>query len=423
MTGTKLLNTLFKISLILLLGWQIGACTETKSTNGAEAFEKIPEGESAQIARITELTSRLQDQRIVLPEQLGQLLRGVHPKSHGCVNAEFVINSNIAKEYQVGLFAKPGKKYRAQIRFSNASVKVAHDLEDGNNGSRGMAVKVYDVDGEFLDLDKGRKNQDFLMINTPEFAFADVRGYAFLTETLHASEHGNDASKLLGLVVILAEVNQTPPPFPEPSAEDLEKLRGIVASQGGQLPPGFSLEDLNDLTTTMNIVITKIQQLTVRNPMQVQYFGAAPFLFGHGKVMKFSAAPTETTEQPAFASDPGENYLRDAVTETMRANREISFDFKIQVRDKTDDFGTDQVLIESASTTWDTAQQKEIDAYVDVAKITIPAPQAVDTESAIAECENLVFTPWHSLKAHQPVGGINRLRRSVYLNSAGHRGN
>lgn len=417
------MNTLIKILLILLLGWQIGACTNTNPTSRAEAFEKIPEGESAQITRIAELTTKLQDQRIVLPEQLGQLLRGVHPKSHGCVNADFVINSDIAEEYQVGLFAMPGKKYKAQIRFSNASVKVAHDLEGGKNGSRGMAVKVYDVAGEFLDLDDGKKNQDFLMINTPEFAFADVRGYGFLTETLRASEHGNDASRLFGLVVMLAEVNQTPPPFPEPSAQDLEKLRGIVASQGVQLPPNFSLEDLKDLTTTMNIVITKIQQLMVRNPMHVQYFGAAPFLFGPDRVMKFSAAPTELANQPAFASPPGENYLRDAVTETMRANREFSFDFKIQVRDKTDDFGTDQVLIENASTTWDTAAQKEIEAYVDVARITIPAPQAVDTESAITECENLAFTPWHSLKAHQPVGGINRLRRSVYLNSAGHRSN
>jgi hypothetical protein len=421
MTGSNLLNTLFKISALLLGGVLIGACTKMEPKSEVETFEVIPAGESAQIARITELTTKLQDQRTDLPEQLGKLLRGVHPKSHGCVNASFVINPDIAQEYQVGLFSNPGKRYKAQIRFSNASVKLAHDLEDGKNGSRGMAIKIYDVAGEFLGPDKGRQNQDFLMINTPEFAFADTRGYGFLTETLHASAHGNDASKLLGIVVILAQVNQTPPPFPEPEQEDLEKLKSVLASQNSQLPEGFTLEDLKDLTATMNIVVTKIQRLTVRNPLQVQYFGAAPFLFGTDKVMKFSAAPEELKEQPDFATPPGENYLREALSETMQTNQEILFNFKIQVRDKEDDFGEDQELIENASTTWDTPARKEVDAYVNVARITIPAPQMVTTESARTECENLAFTPWHSLKAHQPVGGINRLRRSVYLNSAHHR--
>ena len=27
--------------------------------------------------------------------------------------------------------------------------------------------------------------------------------------------------------------------------------------------------------------------------------------------------------------------------------------------------------------------------------------------------ENLSFTPWHTLPAHQPLGGINRVRRAV----------
>ena len=36
--------------------------------------------------------------------------------------------------------------------------------------------------------------------------------------------------------------------------------------------------------------------------------------------------------------------------------------------------------------------------------------------------EELVFNPWQSLAAHQPLGGINRLRKPVYLSSAEHRG-
>lgn len=422
MSGKKWFTSLSRIAAVLLVSLLAVACVIKQQQSGAQNFEKIPPGESPQIARIAQQTTDLQDKRSVLPEQSGKLLRGVHPKSHGCVSADFIINPDIAKKYRVGLFAKPGKTFKAQIRFSNASVKLAHDMEDGKNGSRGMAIKVFDVPGKFLEKDQGRQNQDFLMINTPEFAFADVRGYAFLTDALQASEHGNNADQLLGLVLILAKINQTPPPFPPPTQEDLMKLGGFLASQNKKLPENFNLQDLKDLTQTLNIVVTKIQEETVRNPFQVQYFGAAPFLFGPNRVMKFSAAPVESPPQDDFASLPEENYLRQALAQTMQANRELVFDFKIQVRDKKADFGAQQELIESATMTWDTAGKSEREAYENVAKVIIRGPQQTTTEAAQAACENLAFTPWHSLVAHQPVGGINRLRRSVYYNSANHRG-
>ena len=29
-------------------------------------------------------------------------------------------------------------------------------------------------------------------------------------------------------------------------------------------------------------------------------------------------------------------------------------------------------------------------------------------------CENLSFTPWHTIPEHRPLGGINRVRKTVY---------
>ena len=114
----------------------------------------------------------------------------MHPKSHGCVKAEFVVNKEIDEKYQVGLFATPGKKFDAWIRYSNAAALVDDDLKIGprdnerKNGSRGMAIKILNVEGDFLSLDKGQQNQDFLMINTPKFAFPDVRNHLRLNEAL-----------------------------------------------------------------------------------------------------------------------------------------------------------------------------------------------------------------------------------------------
>jgi hypothetical protein len=55
-----------------------------------------------------------------------------------------------------------------------------------------------------------------------------------------------------------------------------------------------------------------------------------------------------------------------------------------------------------------------------VATIVIP-PQNFDAPLQNTECEHLVFTPWHGLVEHQPIGGINRLRRDVYIASSKHR--
>jgi hypothetical protein len=48
-----------------------------------------------------------------------------------------------------------------------------------------------------------------------------------------------------------------------------------------------------------------------------------------------------------------------------------------------------------------------------VATIRIPA-QDFTTEAMKDFAENLSCTPWHSLPEHRPLGGINRVRRTVY---------
>ena len=99
----------------------------------------------------------------------------------------------------------------------------------------------------------------------------------------------------------------------------------------------------------------------------------------------------------------------------MRQNEPVCFDFIIQVRGA----GERGLNIEDATTHWDA----ERFPFVNVARIVIPAPQKdINSKKAEAECEKLVFTPWHSLAAHQPLGGINRLRKAVYLASKDHRG-
>jgi catalase len=321
---------------------------------------------------------------------MGQKLRGVHPKPHGCVIADFQINKGISSLHRIGLFSRPGKNYKALIRFSNAAVRIAPDLDNNENGSRGMAIKVFDIDGEMLVYDKGANNQDFLMINTSAFAFPNVRSYQRLTNALVDSPSGSD------------------PRAAFQPAED------------------WTPEDLINLQKTAQ-VIKEIKAKTVRNPLEARYFAAAPSGFGKGHVMKFSAEPcggetiAEDFEDPS-AIKP--NYLRNALAARMQEGEDVCFDFKVQV------LGIDQVrkqrnihngkgdLIEDATRKWD----EDEFPFVSVAKITIEAPVSASRFDATQQdCESQAFNPWHSLAQHTPLGGINRLRRPVYIGSAANR--
>ena len=160
----------------------------------ATIFETIPPGEAEQIDATAAIMTMLQDKRRDNDEtQNRELLRGVHPKSHGCVKAKFTVNDELDKKYRVGLFARPGQTYDAWIRYSNAAALREDDLKAPDakpgmppnpreNGSRGMAIKILDVEGQLFSKDNGRQNQDFLMINTPEFAFSDVHNYLRLEQ-------------------------------------------------------------------------------------------------------------------------------------------------------------------------------------------------------------------------------------------------
>jgi hypothetical protein len=48
-----------------------------------------------------------------------------------------------------------------------------------------------------------------------------------------------------------------------------------------------------------------------------------------------------------------------------------------------------------------------------VATIVIPVQQ-FESEAQMRLAEQISYTPWHTLPAHEPLGGINRTRRVVY---------
>ncbi len=398
------------IAALMISAGGFGAGAE----EATETLESIPPGEAEQSREVSKLTTEAQTKRAEhVPEQHGQILRGVHPKSHGCVRATFMVDEHLDPTYQVGLFATPGRTYEAWLRYSNAAVLREDDLEADDpaqpdlrsNGSRGMAIKLLDVDGEILNQDQGHSNQDFLMINTPQFAFANVRDYLRLNRALMLSETA-DSGAAFFLPLKLKSEGQPLPKGSDPVFGDL-------------FLDFDEAVDLANTKRTLDVINKEIKTRTVRNPLEVQYFGAAPFGFGPDRAMKVSAAPCMPREQEPFATvvkgDPSPNYLQEALTATMLGNDEVCFDFMIQVRSGAD---LEVEHIENATTLW----PDEAENYQRVARIIIPVPQDPTAADVVEQCEAMAFSPWNALAAHQPLGGINRLRQPVYIESARHRG-
>ncbi len=178
-------------------------------------------------------------------------------------------------------------------------------------------------------------------------------------------------------------------------------------------PSGVSNEELQRIERSAKLA-KQIEQIPVANPLEVQYFSAAPFLFGSDRVMKFSVKPCAGVKPQVVPENPSQNYLREALIETMSLDEDVCFDFMVQVRGK----GEEGLNIENASTEWD--EQEFL--FIKVAKITIPASQKdIDSPAVIEHCERLTYFPWHSLVEHRPLGSTNRLRNAVYIASQAHR--
>jgi hypothetical protein len=59
------------------------------------------------------------------------------------------------------------------------------------------------------------------------------------------------------------------------------------------------------------------------------------------------------------------------------------------------------------------AWAEEVSPFLKVATIKIWR-QSFDSPEQMVNCDNLSFTPWHSLPEHRPLGSISRVRRLVY---------
>jgi hypothetical protein len=206
-------------------------------------------------------------------------LRDAHPKQHGLVRAQFVVEPGLPPEAQIGVFQEV-RSFPAWIRFSNMSDPPGVDI---NRDSRGIAIKLMEVAGEKL-LEKERQatTQDFVLMSTDYFVTKDIMEFARLVEALEG-----------GSFRLVVHFMTHPQLF-----RLFLKARQRFASL-----------------------------------FDVQYGSASPYLLGT-RAVKYAVRP-ETPTGAVIPTNASDNFLREEMVQRL-SDRQVRLNFLIQFQTDTD---------------------------------------------------------------------------------------
>ena len=292
--------------------------------------------------------------------------RPVHAKSHGVLVGTLDVYPHLAEPQAQGLFANPGS-YPVILRFSTNPGDL---LADSVSSPRGLAIKILNVPGEMLPSHAGQTTQDIVCVNAKVFGSPNAAGFLsqlkLLDKTLELPETVKQA-----VSTVARGTNAV--------------LRAVGVHSG-------SLDNLGHPYTHI---------------LGENFSTVAPVRYGD-YVAKLAIVPASENLKALTGKhiDAGEgfNSLEEAVREFFKTN---TGKWEIQAQLALD---LDVTPIEDASKQW----PEDRSPYLPVASVTVPPQESYSDRRQIFVDEQLSFTPWHALAAHQPLGGIMRSRRNAY---------
>lgn len=300
----------------------------------------------------------------------GHAVRSVHAKAHGILQGTLEVKDNLPPELAQGLFAHPGR-YTVFMRLSTNAGDI---LPDAISLPRGLAMKVVGVNGERLPGAAGT-TQDFVMVNGPVF-------------------QAKTADKFLGSLKLLAK-----------TTDRMEGTKTVMSSV---------LQTVNSALETVGLTSSTVQSLGGApnvDPLGETYFSVTPFRYGD-YVAKFSLKPVSASLTNLTGEIIDTSVSEDAIRETVQAEMQKTsgqWDFQVQLcRD------VDAQPIEDPTVEWD----QDAAPFITVATVTADAQDSWSDEQVRKVNEEMRFSVWTGLAAHQPLGNINRARKAPYEHSA-----
>jgi hypothetical protein len=295
-------------------------------------------------------------------------IRDAHAKSHGILNGELTVYKDLDPQLRQGLFATPAT-YPVIARLSSTSGALRSDQL---RGVRGLGIKVLGVEGErepHMGLPgEPATTQDFVLVTHREFPFADMRAYA-----------------RMGMVSawILAWL-------PDTGLGAISDLASVAAKVGLPVPATLAL-----FAKPNNHLLGET------------FYSSAPLRYGD-YVAKVAYTPLSDSVKALVnvpvPADAGRDAHRDMVVQFFDSNK-AEYELSVQLC-------TDPVAmpIENASVEW----SETASPYRGVAKITFDIQDADSPARRAYGDDVLSFNSWRTLKAHRPLGSINRLKKKVY---------
>ncbi len=312
--------------------------------------EQVPLGERTSIETMLAIHREVQE---AVDRRRNPVPRGQHPKQHGCVYAEFVVEDDLPSDLRHGILAQP-RTFPALIRFSNARLR-----NDALPDAHGMAIKLFEVEGpRLLDDGPGAATLDFVLVDHPVFFMANVADGVSLLRDFQELVSGGLVGR--SRVVLRGMFSQK---------RAFQILRAMAAKRPA-------------------------------SPLSTRFWSTTPLRLGEHAV-KVSARPrTQSADVPRCG---GRDRLRRALAGQLAGGAAV-FDFAVQVQSHPVGMPVEDPTVE-----WD----ENSAPFQRVAEIRIPAQQ-VHVPELLAFGERLSFTPWHGIEQHRPLGGINRARRVLY---------
>lgn len=200
----------------------------------------------------------------------GKTLRHFHAKMHGYVDAEFIVDSNLAEHLKIGIFKQP-KTYPCKIRFSNGSSRLKPDKR---KDVRGLAIQLKDENNITI--------QDFVLNTANILSPGKIKAY----KTAMIASTGNLLQKVL------------------------------YASN----PANWK---------DIRLFLKSLERCP--NLLEVNYFSASPYLFNEGNAVKYNVHPTSSTNS-SIPKNKTNDFLRESLVKDL-ANATVYLDFRVQFQE------------------------------------------------------------------------------------------
>lgn len=293
--------------------------------------------------------------------------RGTHVKTQGIVKGTLTVLPDLPPELAQGLCspANAAKPHDVALRYAN---EPSFLQDDRAPGPRGCGLKIFDVEGEFLDtVGAQAKTQDMTFNNAPILELRDVQTTLeiFQIRERHFRE-------------------------PEKIEPELRKRN----DKNLQLAPA---------------------QLPNQHFLSYVMYSQSAYRWGD-YVAKYALFPTvnvKELEALKITDDASPEQHSKWIGEYF-ASRDATYDLRVQLCQS-----TKAQSIEDTSIQWD----EQAFPFQTVAEVVIPKGQdSFSTERRLFWEENVRLNVWYGLKELQPLGSVNRLRRKMYEVSQEFRG-